>query len=189
MKKVILYAVALFTLLGCSYGNVRITKSERYTFQPRPRFRINYNVTNDRGENITQEILTNNPEEWLLFTEICDKVKFVLEDEDKGYICVNDPYEEVSFVVDISFSAFYQKRVTEEMLWNLPTATLLPGCDKGETRVHYLSITMLAPLPGLNGLAELWRGETILEDQNENISIPSLPMIEDILDNFPKALR
>ena len=94
MKKFILCVVALFTLLGCSYGNVRITKSERYTFQPRPRFRINYNVMNDRGENITQEILTNNPEEWLLFTEICDKVKYVLESDEKGYICVNDPYEE-----------------------------------------------------------------------------------------------
>ena len=52
----------------------------------------------------------------------------------------------------------------------------------------YLS-DLLAPLPGLDGLAELWRGETILEDQNENISVPSLVMIEDILKKFPKALR
>ena len=189
MKKIALLLVSLIVLMGCAASNVKITKSERYTFQPRPRFRINYNIMNDRGENITQEIITNNAEEWLLFTEICDKVKFVLEDDDKGYVCVNDPYESVSFVVDIGFSAFYQKRVTEDMLWNLPTATLLPGCDKGDTRVHYLSITMLAPLPGLEGLAELWRGETTLEDENENIRIPSLLMIEDILENFPKAVR
>ncbi|MBR5900997.1 hypothetical protein IKZ40_01475 [bacterium] len=189
MKKIILCLVALFTLLGCSYGNVKITKSERYTFQPRPRFRINYNVINDKGENITQEVINNNSDEWLIFTEICDKVKYVLESSEKGYICVNDPYEEVSFIVDIGFSAFYQKRVTEEMLWNLPTATLLPGCDKGETRVHYLSITMLAPLPGLEGLAELWRGETVLEDENEDITVASMTMIEDILKKFPKALR
>ena len=70
MKKIVLLLVSLAVLCGCSASNVRITKSERYTFQPRPRFRINYNVMNDRGENITQEILTNNPEEWLLFTEI-----------------------------------------------------------------------------------------------------------------------
>ena len=189
MKKALLLIASLIVLTGCAAGNVKITKSERYTFQPRPRFRINYNVINDRGENITQEILTNNPEEWLLFTELCDKVKYVLEGDDKGYICVNDPYEEVSFVVDLGFSAFYQKRVTEDMLWDLPTATLLPGCDKGETKVHYISITMLAPLPGLEGLAELWRGEMTLEDKNENISIPSLVMIEEILKKFPKALR
>jgi hypothetical protein len=189
MKKIALLLVSLIVLSGCAAGNVRITKSERYTFQPRPRFRINYNIINDKGENITQEIINNNSEEWLIFTEICDKVKYVMESDKKGYIAVNDPYEEVSFVVDIGFSAFYQKRVTEDMLWNLPTATLLPGCDKGETRVHYLSITMLAPLPGLEGLAELWRGETILEDENEDITVPSMTMIEEILQKFPKALR
>ena len=181
--------LACLVMCGCMYDNVRITKSDKYVFQPRPRFRINYKIHNDKDENITQEIINNNQEEWLLFTEICDQVKYVLEKSDKGYICVEDPYEEASFIVDINFSAFYQKRVTEADLWKMPSATLLPGCDKGETRVHYMSISMLAPLPGLEGLAELWRGQTTMEDQNNTIQVASLRMIEKILDDFPKALR
>lgn len=192
MKRLFLTIFALLALMGCSYGTTRISSQfEASRFQPRPRFRINDKVLNDKGENITQEIINNNLEEWQLFTEIREKVRYVMEDDDEGknYICVNDPYEEVSFVVDIGFSAFYQKRVSEDDLWRLPNATLLPGCDKEDTKVHYLRISMLAPLPGLEGFAELWKGEIVLEDDNPNISVPSLLMIEEVLKSFPAAHR
>jgi hypothetical protein len=152
-------------------------------------FRINYDVHDDMGNNITEEIMKSETERWFMFAEMCDKAKEAFKE--KGYQWVYDPYVKSDFIVDVCFSAFYSETITEEEMLDQKPATFLVGRKEGEEKTHLVFLTVLAYDPELESkdLVVLWEGRGALTDPYDDARDASFPIMVELLMDFPRARR
>jgi hypothetical protein len=179
----------LCLLAACSPYRTHITRAEGLEFPDLYRFRVNYDVHDPEGVSLTDEIMNDDLERWLLFVEICDRARVAFEE--LGYQWVYDPNDPVDFVVDVGFSAFYPEKIDYERLTSQPPATLLVGSKDGDDYTHLIVMTALARNPNLaaDDYVVLWEGRGTCVDQNDDSRIASFPIMVELLEDMPQAVK
>jgi hypothetical protein len=190
MKKWICCILLLVvSLSGCSPYITSFKKAEGIDFPGYKRFRINYSVHDDAGNNITDEIMKSETDRWFMFAEVCDRTKVAFAE--KGYEYIYDPTVSTDFMVDVCFSAFYSDKITEEEMMKQKPATFLVGRKEEEAKTHMVILSVLAYDPELESkdLVVLWEGRGALKDPEDNVRSASFPIMVELLLDFPTARR
>ncbi len=201
MKKLSLFfgLVTVLFLSACSPFKVSVQTAPGIVIPGYKSFRVNRSIQDDKGNNITQEVMDNELERWFLFMEMYDCVKgtFVT----KGYKYIDNPAEKADFVVDVCFSAFYVENLNEERMLNQPPATFLVSKKVGNEFTHFVILSVLSydPSLGSDDFAVLWEGKASVTDnfpeipeENTKPDEPVIPMsgfalIEKLAYEFPDA--
>ena len=202
MKKLSLFiglATVLF-LTGCSPFKISVQTAPGIVIPGYKSFRVNRSIQDDKGNDITQEIIKNELSRWFLFMEMynCAKDTFI----NKGYKYVDNPAEKADFVVDVCFSAFYAN-ISEKKMWNQSPATFLVGRKFEGLFTHFIILSILSydPSLGSDEFAVLWEGKGAVTDEfaeipekGPNSDEPVIPatgfsLIEKLADKFPNAKR
>jgi len=203
MKKLLLFfglATILF-LTGCSPFKISTRTAPGIVIPGYKSFRVNRSIQDDKGNDITQEIMESELDRWFLFMEMysCVKGTFI----NKGYKYVDNPAEKADFVVDVCFSAFYAKNISEEKMWNQQPATFLISRKFEGLFTHFVILSVLSydPSLGSDEFAVLWEGKGLVSDgfseipkKGPNSDKPVIPvagfaLIEKLADEFPNAER
>ncbi|NLF40326.1 hypothetical protein GX586_12845 [bacterium] len=183
-----LATAALLVIAGCSPYQVRINKTEGLMLPNARSFRVNYDVHDDQGKSITDEIMRSEIERWYQFTEMAHRARYAFEDLD--YRFVYDPGVPADFVVDVGFSAFYSEKITEEQLWSQRPATLLVGRKNPDgTYTHVVVLSVLAKNPRVTSdeLVVVWEGRGTLTDENPDARLAGYPIMVELLKSYPLA--
>ncbi len=181
-------AVLLPALLtGCSPYKTRVKRNPGIEMPGQRRFRINYDIHDPDGKSITDEIMQDDIDRWILFAEMCDRAKVAFEE--LGYEHVYDPGAPADFVVDVGFSSFYSDTITDKQLWNQQPATLLVGGRKGDMFVHLVTLSALSHDPALSSddYVVLWDGRGTCVDESDDIRYVAFPIMVELLEDFPEA--
>ena len=179
---------AALALAACSPFKITVKETPGVKMPGRYKFRMNYVVHDDKGRNITDEIMEKHLEKWLLFTELSGAVRASLED--RGYVGIDSPTEPVDFIVDVCFSAFYSNKVKEEDMVKMPSATLLAGASHtNSTYTHMVVVTAAARAPQTtsNKMVTLWEARGIATDKNADLRLCAFPMVANMIAKFPDA--
>jgi hypothetical protein len=179
--------LAAVALGACAPYSIAVKETPGLDMPGKFKFRMNYNVHDDLGRNITDEIMTKHLDHWLTFTELSGAVRATLED--RGYQWMSDPTEPADFIMDVCFTAFYFDKVTDEQLREMKPATLLAGrSGKNGTFTHMIVITASARAPELasDKWVTLWEARGIATDKNADIRMSGFPMVADMITRFPK---
>jgi len=203
MKKLSIF-LGLLTVLfltGCSPFRISIQTAPGIVIPGYRSFRVNRSIQDDKGNDITQEIMENELDRWFLFMEMysCVKGTFI----NKGYKYVDNPAEKADFVVDVCFSAFYADELSEEKMWNQQPATFLISRKFEDFFTHFVILSVLSydPSLGSDEFAVLWEGKGSVTDgfseipkEGPNSDQPVIPitgftLIEMLADGFPNAER
>jgi len=201
MKKLSLFFgfSALLFLTACSPFRISVQTAPGIVIPGYKTFRVNRNIQDDKGNDITQEIMESELERWFLFMEMYNCVKGTFEN--KGYRYVDNPAEKADFVVDVCFSAFYAENLNEKRLWDQPPATFLVSRKSGDLFTHFVILSVLSydPSLGSDEFAVLWEGKASVTDDfpeipEENtkpdepiIPISGFALIEKLSYEFPDA--
>lgn len=188
MRRLIqIMAFVLFGLLAGCASNIAIKETPGVQLPGRTSFRMNYAVHDPDGKVITDEVMENELERWLLFTELAGAVRAAFED--RGYRWVYDPLEPADFVVDVGFSAFYSEKVTREQMERQRPATLMVGGVKDGRYLHMVVISVLARPPerAKEGLITVWEARGIRESTSPDVRVVAFPLIAEIVERFPRA--
>ena len=182
-------AVLITSFSSCSLVDKRIVRNRKIQLPGKKTFRINYKIHDPEGNDITDEIMKDDLDRWLLFVEACDRAKFAFEE--LGYELVTDPDVPVDFIVDVGFSAFYSDKITEEQMYNQPPATLLMGRKDDKYFYHYAVLTILTKDPSLDSdeYVVVWEGKGVFKSPSDDIREAEFPIMEDLLNEFPEADR
>ncbi len=201
MKKLSLFFsfTILFLLTGCSPFKVSVQTAPGITIPGYKTFRVNRSVLDDKGNDITQEIMNSELERWFLFMEMYNCVKGTFEN--KGYRYVDNPAERADFLVEVCFSAFYSENLDEKRMWNQPPATFLVSRKSGDLYTHFVILSILSHDPSLGSdkFAVPWEGRASVVDnfpeipeENSEPGKPVIPLsgfalIEKLAELFPNA--
>ncbi len=203
MRKLSLFLglVTLLLVTACSPFKLSVQTAPGLVIPGYKTFRVNRSIQDDKGNDITQEIMDNELNRWFLFMEMysCAKSTFV----NKGYRYVDNPAEKADFVVDVCFSAFYVENLNEEKMWDQPPATLLVSRKFENLFTHFVILSVLSydPTLGSDEFAVLWEGRGSVEDgsseipeENSASNEPIIPvagftLIEALSDEFPNTKR
>ena len=179
----------LCLLAACAPYRTQIMRAEGLEFPALYRFRINYDIHDPDGQSITDEIMNDDLERWLLFVEMCDRARVAMEE--RGYKWVYDPNERVDFVLDVAFSAFYTEKLDYERLISQPPATLLVGSKNGDEYTHVVVLSAMARNPNLasDDYVVLWEGRGTSTDGNDTPRVAAFPIMVELLKEFPEAER
>lgn len=186
MKRVAMACLAAAVLAGCSPYTVLVRQAPGMQMPGTYKFRINNKVHDDKGNDITEEVMDKHLPQWYQFMELAGAVRALLED--RGYVCVYDPQESADFLVDMSFTGFYFGPITEQALQTMKLATLLPGGKQDDgTYTHMIVITFAARDSDVKSqkFVTLWEARGIVTDKNEDIYRSGLPMIAVMVDRVP----
>ncbi|RLD12128.1 MAG: hypothetical protein DRI44_01715 [Chlamydiae bacterium] len=189
-KHLLLFFTSLFlitVLSSCSIVDTHVTKSSKVKLPGKHTFRINYKIHDPDGKDITDEIMSDDINHWMLFIEACNRAKVAFEE--LGYQLVYDPDVPADFIVDVGFSAFYSDKITEKQMLNQPPATLLMGRKDDKYFYHYAVLTILAKDPSLESdeFAVVWEGKGICKLETDDITQAQFPIMTELLDDFPEA--
>ena len=187
LKKIIFFSIILLLLSSCSIVDKNIKRSQNVELKGRRTFRINYIIHDDKGEDITDEIMKSELDRWLLFVEACDRAKVAFEE--LGYELVYDPGKPADFIVDIGFSAFYSDKITEDQMLSQPPATFLIGKKDDEFFYHYAVLTILARDPSLSSdeYVVIWEGKGICKMVTDDIREAEFTIMTELLEDYPNA--
>ena len=203
MKKLSLFfgLVTILFLTGCSPFKISIQTAPGIVIPGYKSFRVNRSIQDDKGNDITQEIMENELDRWFLFMEMysCVKGTFI----NKGYKYVDNPAEKADFVVDVCFSAFYAEDLSEEEMWDQQPATFLVSRKFEDFFTHFVILSVLSydPSLGSDEFAVLWEGKGSVSDgfseipeEGSDSDKPVIPitgftLIEMLADGFPNAER
>ena len=172
---------------ACSFVDRHIVKNPKVKLPGKKTFRVNYKIHDPDGNDITEEIMNNDLDRWLLFIEACNRAKVAFEE--LGYEIVYDPDVPVDFIVDVGFSAFYSDKITKDEMLNQPPATLLMGMKDDKYYYHYATLTVLTKDPSLESdeYVVVWEGKGIFKSESDDIKQAEFPIMTDLLEEFPKA--
>ncbi len=174
-------------LSSCSVVDTNVTKSTTVKLPGKHTFRINYKIHDPDGKDITEEIMTDDIDRWMLFIGACDRAKIAFEE--LGYTLIYDPGTPADFVVDVGFSAWYSDKITEKQMLDQPPATLLMGMKDDEFFYHYAVLTILAKDPSLDSdeFAVVWEGKGICKLETDDITEAQFPIMTELLEEYPRA--
>ena len=173
---------------GCSPYRTRIIQAQGIELPRRQVFRVNYQIHDPDGKNITDEIMRTDLARWEQFMEMCDRTRAAFEE--LGYKPVFDNYQPVDFVADVGFSAFYSAKVTEQNIWDQAPATLLCGATHPNGMfTHFVLLRVLAKNPRVTSsdLVNVWEGRGTLTDENPDVRLAGFPILVELLRSFPLA--
>ena len=191
IAKYLLYffiSVILITVFSsCSIVDSQITKSSNVKLQGKRTFRVNYKIHDPDGKDITEEIMSDDIDRWMLFIEACSRATVAFEE--LGYELVYDPDVPADFIVDVGFSAFYSDKITKKQMLDQPPATLLMGMKDDKYFYHYAVLTILAKDPNLESdeFVVVWEGKGIYKSESDDITQAQFPIMTELLKEYPEA--
>jgi len=183
-----LASVLMVALLSsCSIVDTNVTKSNNVKLPGKHTFRINYKIHGPDGEDITEEIMSDDIDRWMLFIGACDRAKVAFEE--LGYKLIYDPGVPADFIVDIGFSAWYSDKITKEQMLDQPPATLLMGMKDDKYFYHYAVLSILSKDPSLNSdeFVVVWEGKGICKLETDDITQAQFPIMTELLEEYPQA--
>ena len=189
-KYLLFFFVSIFitaTFVSCSIVDTHITKSNKVRLPGKRTFRVNYKIHDPDGNDITEEIMSDELDRWMLFIEACSRATVAFEE--LGYELVYDPDVPADFIVDVGFSAFYSNKITEDQMLNQPPATLLMGMKDDDFYYHYAVLSILAKDPTLDSdeFVVVWEGKGIYKSLSDDITEAQFPIMTELLEEYPEA--
>ena len=193
-KKIVKYLLYFFVSIfitaifsSCSIVDTHVTKSSKVKLPGKHTFRVNYKIHDPEGIDITEEIMSDELDRWMLFIEACSRATVAFEE--LGYELVYDPDVPADFIVDVGFSAFYSDKITKDQMLNQAPATLLMGLKDDKFYYHYAVLTILAKDPTLDSdeFVVVWEGKGIFKSISDDITEAQFPIMTELLEENPEA--
>jgi len=189
-KYLLYFFVSIFitaTFVSCSIVDTHVTKSNKVRLPGKRTFRVNYKIHDPDGNDITEEIMSDELDRWMLFIEACSRATVAFEE--LGYELIYDPDVPADFIVDVGFSAFYSDKITKEQMLDQPPATLLMGMKDDKFYYHYAVLTILAKDPTLDSdeFVVVWEGKGIYKSVSDDITEAHFPIMTELLEEYPEA--
>ena len=193
-KKIFKYLLYFFVSViitaifsSCSVVDSHVTKSSTVKLPGKRTFRVNYKIHDPDGKDITEEIMNDDIDRWMLFIEACSRATVAFEE--LGYELIYDPDIPADFIVDVGFSAFYSDKITKEQMLDQPPATLLMGMKDDKYFYHYAVLTILAKDPSLDSdeFVVVWEGKGIFKSESDDITQAQFPIMTELLKKYPEA--
>ena len=176
-------------LASCSIVDTHVAKSDNVKLPGKQTFRINYKIHDPDGEDITEEIMSDDIDRWMLFIGACDRAKIAFEE--LGYELIYDPGVPADFIVDVGFSAWYSDKITKEQMLSQKPATLLMGMKDDKYFYHYAVLSILSKDPSLDSdeFVVVWEGKGICKLETDDITQAQFPIMTELLEEYPEANR
>jgi len=189
-KYLLYFFVSIFitaTFVSCSIVDTHVTKSNKVRLPGKRTFRVNYKIHDPDGNDITEEIMSDELDRWMLFIEACSRATVAFEE--LGYELIYDPDVPADFIVDVGFSAFYSDKITKEQMLDQPPATLLMGMKDDKFYYHYAVLSILAKDPSLDSdeFVVVWEGKGIFKSMSDDITEAQFPIMTELLEEYPEA--